>query len=250
MSKLASILILLAFSAVAQIEEAAITNEYIVSQTVRQNAWLGQPVMAGEDGRVIDASGVLVEYAEAVAQSNTIARIGDISSNMVLSVRGAINYLCDHTNNIPDASLHIALEVVPRGSRSNLVALVIGEWVDGDYDYQAVHYNRSLAVRPNRKVEYHHIGGVALADCEWVDWSASGISTNGFDGVHICRIKRPAIVRGLPCKTDAIDTLGGDNGFAFGALAVTVDDELTYTGMVTNRESGEVWAFDNGVLMR
>ena len=60
-------------------------------------------------------------------------------------------------------------------------------------------------------------------------------------GVHCCTAKRPDFAIGLPCQHIRNDKWGlGRAGFIFGGMTPQVDGQTPYTGLITNRITGEV----------
>lgn len=65
-----------------------------------------------------------------------------------------------------------------------------------------------------------------------------------WEGVHCCSVKRPDFAIGLPCQHIRNDKWGlGKNGFAFGGLTPLVNGKIPYTGMVSNRITGEIMGY-------
>lgn len=205
--------------------------------------------MASPDGELVDASGRVASAADAAAVSVVADRASELSDAAKDAVGLHASALEDVAGDVPGHVEAFAIQFPPR-SPANLQASVVAEWSDGGWDYQAVRYTRYLGLAPSRHVVYRWPGGDATVACEWVGWTARGVTTNGFSGVHVCRAKRPQAVSSMPCLSLRNDVIGGPNGFAFGSMTVFVDGVPTYTGAVTNGITSEVWEFDNGARIK
>lgn len=231
----------------------AATNYYIVSDVKLKKMWLRQPVMATEDDEIIDASHTLVSYADAIAQSNAIANLHQISEAASSGMTNAINYLLEYTNQVPASAQHISMYFRPDTQVSNLAAYVVHETTDGVTDTQYVWYNTELSLAPVRYVDYITSTGTTTVKCKWWDWKAAGetltVNSNTWHGVHRCTITRPVELRYEMCRTTKNDKWGSDNGFSFGSMVVFINGKPTYTGMVSNVEENVVATFRHGAFV-
>lgn len=233
--------------------EEAVTNYYIVSDSQLKRMWTRQPVMATEDDEIIDASGTLVSYADAVAQSNAIASLNEISEAASRAMTNSINYLLEYTNQIPASAQHISMFFKPDTLNTNLSSYVVHETTDGVTDTQYVWYNSELSLAPIRYVNYISSSGTNTVKCKWWNWTAAGdtmtVNGNTWEGVHKCTITRPVDARYEMCRTTKNDIWGSANGFAFGSMSVFVNGNLAYTGVVSNEAENVVLTFKHGAYM-
>lgn len=231
----------------------ATTNYYIVSDVMLKKMWTRQPVMATHDNEVIDASKTLVSYADAIAQSNAIANLYQISDAASSAMSNSINYLLEYTNQIPASAQHISMYFKPDTLVSNLAAFVVHETSDGVTDTQYVWYNTSLSLPPVRFVEYESSTGSTMVKCTWWDWKADGetitVNSNTWSGVHRCTITRPVELRYEMCKTRKNDRWGGQNGFSFGSMVAFLNGKPTFTGVISNVEENVFLTFKQGALV-
>ncbi|MGN0875884.1 MAG: hypothetical protein ACI4TC_01280 [Kiritimatiellia bacterium] len=247
----------LAFAAFADEEDIAatsVTNLLIVSDTVENLAYVRQPVLATADNQLIDASGKLVSFAEAVELEVATEEVKTISEAARVSLTNSLQYLYSNTNRVAKYSQSFAIAFAPESAPDNLQAYVVDESTDGITDVQWVWYSHELDLPPNRFVVYEYFGGSVTNAVTWAEagtpkgWSKEGTTRKGWNGCHRCTVTRPVFAQGVTCLTKANDTFGGANGFNIGSMQLTVNGQPTVTGYITNRVDC-VWAyFDNGVL--
>lgn len=239
----------------SDIDALASTNRLLVSQIERTVAWRRQPVLATGDGTVVDASGVLVSSARAAALSYAVSNVSTVALAASASMSNAVGALVSSTNAIPARALHYALHLRPQ-SASNIFGVVLQEWSDGTNDYQSVYYNRTLYYPPRRFIEYVSPGLTNVVEVVWdKPWDPDGVvalwqpgSQLPRAGVHSCSVQRPRHLWGLPCHTQPVERWGSASGFSFGAFEVAVDGCLAWTGVLTNRVTGDIIEFNKGVL--
>lgn len=235
-------------------EAAAVTNVFLVSDTVESKAWTRQAVLATPENRVKDLSGKIVEAAEASVQSNEAERISAVADAAVAGMRDAFGALYAVTGMVSDVAYHVAVTLPPGDAPASLMGYVVKEESDGVTDVQWVWYSHALAAPPVRRIEYTTPSGTISQGVTWIGWKNEGetITANGrtWKGCHKCECVRPAAARNLPALTRKNDIFGGSGGFDFGAALVTVGGKATYTGVVTNDVTGEILRFDNGVLKK
>lgn len=241
-------------SEATNIHEAQVeTNYFVVSDVQLNKMWMRQPVMVTSDDEIIDASHTLASYTDAIAQSNAIANLSQISEAASVAMTNAIEHLLEHTNRVQTSARHISMFFKPDTLNSNLAAYVVHETTDGITDTQYVWYNCELALAPTRYVDYVTSSETNTVKCKWLDWNAAGetITVNGntWNGVHRCAITRPVALRYEMCRTTKNDTWGSDNGFEFGSMNVFVNGQLAYTGVVSNVEENAVLTFKHGAFM-
>lgn len=236
------------------IELTAMTNTLIVSDTAEHLAYIRQPVLASADNKLIDASGKLVSFAEAVELEVATEEVKTISEAARISLTNSLAYLYSYTNQVAKNSQSFAIAFAPEADPENLMAYVVDESTDGVTDVQWVWYSQELDLAPNRFLVYEYFGGAVTNAVTWAEagspkgWSKEGVTVKGWSGCHRCTCKRPVFAQRVPCLTRANDTFGGANGFNLGSMQLTVDGTPTVTGYITNSVDG-VWAyFDNGVL--
>lgn len=242
--RILSSIICAAFAAVVcadeTVETAAVTTNLVISSTVTNMLGLSrQAVMGAPGGRVIDRSGTVVSYADAVAQMTTATNLQRIAAATMQGVTNALETLWAVTNQIPEHTDHIALYLPYATLPANLAGEVVSEGSDGTTDWQTVRYSQYLSIAPNRHVKYTYLNVTATVECVWDAWNPSSL-------VHRCTMTRPTMLRGRLIRSYAHDRMGGPKGFDFGSALVTVDGEPTFTGAWTNRLTGAVHFFRNG----
>ena len=245
--------ICLSFAALADdTETAAVTNTWIVSNTTNANAWTRQAVMAKEDKTIIDPSGVLVAGAEAAAQSNAADRVTAISEAAIEGMRKAVGSLEAVTNQVPDTAYHVALAIPPPSTPLSLMGFVVKEETDGFTDTQWVWYSRALLRKPIRRVVYKTPSGEISQNVEWVDWSTEGETVTAYgrtwSGCHRCTIQRPTAARGVSAVSRLNEVFGGESGFDFGSVVVTVGGKVGITTNLTDAVTGTTLNIQNGFI--
>ena len=250
MRPLAVILLLLPLAAFAQLGATATTNRVYLSETITEPAWKRQVVMkSGATGEIFNDSGAVGSAAETAAAGEAAEHAAEIGDAANAAMTNALRRLNDASANAATNAIGIALVVAPETTRTNLTAFVVKTESDGTNDTQWVWYNRKIDLEPNRFVVYSSFGQAATNKVEWTDWTnAVTVTHNGrtWEGCHVCTVTRPAWAQGVTCLDNANDRLGGEFGFDFGDLLLTMGGEPLYTGFVTNGVTGEVLYFDNG----
>jgi hypothetical protein len=235
--------ILLATVAPIAEDEKSVTNLVIISDEVTELGLSRQAVMDGGNGKVVDRSGTVVSYADAVAEKTIATNIQRIATATANGVTNAMHSLWSVTNQIPSHAEHIALYLPRVDTPPNLVGEVIDEGTDGTNDWQMVKYSQYLIIAPNRHVQYSLFDETATVECVWDKWNATSL-------VHRCTFIRPQRFRGKLVNSRRHETIGGAKGFDFGSALVTVDGKPTYTGAWTNSITGEIHNFRNGVILK
>jgi hypothetical protein len=222
---------------------AATTNLFITSNTTNSLGLSRQALLDGGNGRVIDRSGKVVSHADAAAQMALATNLQKIATATANGVTNALKSLWAVTNQIPSHAEHIALYLPREKTPLNLTGEVIDEGSDGTTDWQIVRYSQYLAIAPNRHIEYCYYNTTATVECVWDKWDATALT-------HRCTFTRPVAFRGKLINSTRHETIGGAKGFDFGSALVTVDGEPTFTGEWTNRTTGAVYTFRNGVHLK
>lgn len=250
MRLLAVILLLLPLATFAQLGATATTNRVYLSETITEPAWKRQVVMkSGATGEIFNDSGAVGSAAETAAAGEAAEHAAEIGDAANAAMTNALRRLNDASANAATNAIGIALVVAPETTRTNLTAFVVKTESDGTNDTQWVWYNRKIDLEPNRFVVYSSFGQAATNKVEWTDWTnAVTVTHNGrtWEGCHVCTVTRPAWAQGVTCLDLPNDRLGGEFGFDFGDLLLTMGGEPLYTGFVTNGVTGEVLYFDNG----
>lgn len=224
-------------------ETAAVTNLVITSDTTNSLGLTRQALLDGGNGKVIDRSGTVVSYADSVAQMTLATNIQKIAEATSRGVTNALSALWAVTNQVPDYATHLQL-YFPHGSTPlNLMGEVIDEGTDGTTDWQIVRYSQLLSIAPNRHIEYCYYNTTATVECVWDTWETDSYT-------HRCTFTRPAALRGVLINSRRHEIIGGTRGFDFGSALVTVDGEPTFTGAWTNKLTGAVHQFRNGVILK
>jgi hypothetical protein len=238
-------LLAIIFATVAPIaeDEKATTNLFIISDEVVELGLSRQALLDGGNGRVIDRSGTVVSHADAAAQMALATNLQQIATATANGVTNALQSLWDVTNQIPSHAEHIALYLPREKPPLNLTGEVIDEGSDGTTDWQIVRYSQLLAIAPNRHIEYCYYNMTATVECVWDKWDTTALA-------HRCTFTRPAAFRGKLINSTRHETIGGVKGFDFGSALVTVDGDPTFTGAWTNRLTGAVHQFRNGVILK
>jgi hypothetical protein len=224
-------------------ETAAATNLVIASDVAESLGMSRQALLDGGNGKVVDRSGTVVAYADAVAQKTVATNIQQIASATAQAVTNALSLLWGVTNQIPSHAEHVALFLPRFAPAVNLAGEVIEEGSDGVNDWQIVKYSQYLAMAPNRHIEYAFLGSTATVECVWDSWNATSL-------VHRCTFTRPAAFRGKLVNSRFHEKIGGAKGFDFGSALVRVDGKPTFTGAITNAVTGEIYNVRNGVFLR
>lgn len=231
---------------------AVVTNTWIVSNTTNAPAWTRQAVMVRPDNTIIDPSGVFVSGAEAAAASNTVDRVQEVSEAAIAGMAQAVGSLTAVTNQIPDTAYQVTVTIPPPTAPASLMGFVVKESTDGERDTQWVWYSHALARKPIRRVVYITPSGTVSQPAEWVDWAAEGetVTAHGrtWTGCHKCTILRPVAARGISAVTRLNEQFGGDNGFDFGTIIVTVAGRPTVTTNITGRTTGMTISINNGFI--
>ena len=108
MKKLIALLIL-PFSLFAdELDTAAVTNTWIVSNATNIKAWTRQAVMVKPDKTIIDPSGVFVDTATAAAQSNAVDKASSLADAAKLGMESAIEGLEAVTNQVPENAYQVS----------------------------------------------------------------------------------------------------------------------------------------------
>jgi hypothetical protein len=232
------------------VEPSAITNVHLVSQGTNIAAWTRQAVMAQPDNTIIDPSGVFVGGAEAAAQSNAADRVMQVSEAAIVGMRQAVGSLQAVTNQVPNAAYHVALAIPPPSAPVSLMGCVVKESTDGIVDTQWVWYSHRLLRKPIRRVVYQTPSGEISQNAEWVDWDADGETLTAYGrtwhGCHKCTIIRPIAARGISAVSRLNEVFGGESGFDFGSLIVTVGGRVGITTNLVNQATGAKISIKNG----
>lgn len=222
---------------------AATTNLVITSDTTNSLGLTRQALLDGGNGKVIDRSGTVVSYADSVAQMTLATNIQRIAAATSQGVTNALRSLWSVTNQIPSHANHLQLYIPNASAPLNLTGEVISEGTDGITDWQIVKYSQLLSIAPNRHIEYCYYNTTATVECVWDTWDADSYT-------HRCTFTRPAAFRGILVNSRRHEFIGGAKGFDFGSALVTVDGEPTFTGAWTNKLTGMVHQFRNGVILK
>lgn len=230
------------YAAESDTEAAAVTtNLVITSDTTNMLGLTRQALLDGGNGHVVDRSGTVVSFADAVAQKTLATNIQRIAAATMQGVTNALESLWAVTNQIPSHADHIALYLPYVSTPANLAGEVIAEGSDGTTDWQMVRYSQYLSIAPNRHIKYTYLTVTAMVECVWDTWDPESLD-------HRCTMKRPTALQGRLVRSYAHDRIGGPKGFDFGSALVTVDGAPTFTGEWTNTVTGAVHLFRNGVL--
>lgn len=221
------------------------------SSVVTNAAWRRYVVMRHEpSGEIFNDRGKVGSAAE-VSAANEVA---DGASAMAEAANGSmmnqVRRLDEAAASASTNALALALVVRPETSRTNLTFFVVKTETSGAVDTQWVWCNRSIDYPPNRFVVYQTFGRCSTNKFTWTDWrSTTNMTVNGrtWHGCHRGTVTRPDWAVGGSCLDLPNDRLGGPSGFDFGDLTITVGGRPPYTGFVTNRITGEVLYFDQGV---
>lgn len=227
-------------------------NQYIriVSSNHNERAWRRDVVMVdGATGDIIGDNGTVGEKAATDAIDTAASNSYRIAVASQASMTNSMAYLYSHTNQMAQYCVMTALQIAPETVRSNLTGYVVQTTTVGNYDYQYVWYDRVMALKPVRYVEYSYYGGSESVKVEWQNWTTNGVpvTVDGktWTGCHLCKVERPAFARNQVCL-DLPNEKWGKNGMTWGDMALRMDGNDLYTGFVTNGITGDVIYFDNG----
>ena len=226
---------------------AAATNTVIRSNVIEIKAWR-RDVPSVRDGRLEDETGVLASKIDTTSIEYVSEKASEVAESASHGAVSAVRDLFAATNGIPNRAEGFSLQFI-RKSPANLMGHVVGEFTQGEFDYQYVRLTKYISEPPKRQVIYTTPDGNAKSECEWVDWKPQGIKFNGYGGVHLCRFKRPDVASGRPCLSYVKDILGGENGFDFGTMTVFVDGSQAVTGIYTTKVSKAVIEIKNGAII-
>ena len=226
------------------------TNIVVTSETIEEPAWARRVVMKDNTtGKVKNDGGKVGDAAKSAAAGEAAEVAAEIGEAANTAMTNALQALTTAQSSAATNAIALALVVVPETSRTNFTAYVVKTETTGNVDTQWVWYNRQIDLAPNRFVVYQTFDRAVTNKAAWVDWGATtNITHNGrtWEGCHVCTVTRPTWARGVACLDLPNDRLGGQNGFDFGDMLVTVGGTPAYTGVVTNGVTGAVLYFDNG----
>lgn len=237
-----------------ELDTAAVTNTWIVSNATNIKAWTRQAVMVKPDKTIIDPSGVFVDTATAAAQSNAVDKASSLADAAKLGMESAVEGLTAVTNQVPENAYQVSLAIPPPLLPKSLMGFVVKESTDGVTDTQWVWYSQTLKRKPVRHVVYRTPTGDISQSAEWVDWTEAGetISAYGrtWSGCHKCTIARPTAARNVTAVSRLNEVFGDKNGFDFGGLVVIVDDKPAVTTNLVNSVTGETLVIQNGFIKK
>jgi hypothetical protein len=234
-------------------ETAAVTNTWIVSNSTNVKAWTRQAVMVKSDKKtIIDYSGTFVDAATAAAQSNTIDKVTGLSEAAKAGMDEAIDGLEAVTNQVPPNAYHVAVSIPPPTAPAALMGFIVKQETDGKTDTQWVWYSHRLTRKPIRRIVYKTPSGEYSQNVEWVNWNADGETIEAYgrtwQGCHKCTIPRPKAAQGISAVSRLNEVFGGDSGFDFGGILVTVNGRPSITTNLVNAATGETMRIDNGFI--
>ena len=230
-------------------DRATGTNIVVVSETIEEPAWKRHVVMQDGEGDIFNDDGTVGSAAESAAAGEAAENASEISDAAKVAMTNAMRVLVDASASAATNAIGLALVILPETSRTNITAYVVKTETDGETDTQWVWFNRAIDLVPNRYVAYETHDRAATNRVTWTDWTNTvTVVHNGrtWEGCHVCTVQRPAWAQGATCLDLPNDRLGGQSGFDFGDLLLTMGGEPLYTGYVTNGTTGAVLYFDNG----
>lgn len=230
------------------------TNRVVQSKVVRENAWKRDVVSTDGLGQIHNDRGLIAETAETAAVNDVADRASEIADAAREVMENSLEYVRGKTHLMSTNGFGIAIAFAPETDDVNIRGFVVKtETVDGT-DTQWVHYNREMALPPNRVVVFERNDGtVAKQKVTWEKpWDAAGtnltVGGRSWSGLHRCTVERPSWAVGRACLDLPNETWGGEDGMNWGDMVLTHGDVPYYTGFVTNNEAGVVAHFDNGFL--
>lgn len=237
-----------------ELDTAAVTNTWIVSNATNVKAWTRQAVMVKPDKTIIDPSGTFVDTATAAAQSNAVDKASSLADAAKLGMESAVEGLTAVTNQVPENAYQVSLAIPPPQLPKSLMGFVVKESTDGITDTQWVWYSQTLKRKPVRHVVYRTPTGDISQSAEWVDWTEAGetISAYGrtWSGCHKCTIARPAAARNITAVSRLNEVFGDKNGFDFGGVVVIVAGKPAVTTNLVNSVTGETLVIQNGFIKK
>lgn len=238
----------LPFALAAQDRSAGIVYN---STVVTNNAWRRHVVMRHEpSGEIFNDRGRVGSAAEVSAANEVADGAAAMAEAANDSMTGQVARLEAAAGSASTNALALALVVRPETTRTNLTFYVVKTETSGAVDTQWVWCSRDVALAPNRFVVYQTFGRCSTNKFTWTDWSSkTNVTVNGrtWEGCRVGTVTRPDWAVGGSCLDLPNDRLGGPYGFDFGDITITVRGRTPYTGFVTNRITGEVLYFDQGV---
>ena len=245
-----TVLLLLACMASALAAQDRAAAVVYNSNVITNNAWKRDVVMRHEpSGQIFNDHRQVGSAADLAAATATAEEAAAIADEANAAMTNEVRRLDEAAAGASTNALALALVVRPETTRTNLTYYVVKTETDGVTDTQWVWCNWNLVIAPNRFVVYQTYGQCATNKFYWTDWSSpTNITVNGRTW-HGCRkgtVTRPTWAQGESCLDLPNDTLGGEYGFDFGDLTITVGGQTPYTGFVTNSITGEVLYFDQG----
>ena len=221
------------------------------SNVITNNAWKRDVVMRREpSGQIFNDQRQVGSAADLAAATATAEEAAAIADEANAAMTNEVRRLDDAAASASTNALALALVVRPETTRTNLTYYVVKTETDGVTDTQWVWCNWNLVIAPNRFVVYQTYGQCATNKFYWTDWNApTNITVNGrtWNGCRKGTVTRPTWAQGGSCLDLPNDTLGGETGFDFGDLTLTIGGRTPFTGFVTNNISGEVLYFDQGI---
>lgn len=220
------------------------------SNVVTNRGWERSVVMRHEPtGAIYNDKRTVGSGAELRAADVAADAAAGIAEAAHDSMTNQVKRLDDVAATASTNALALALVIRPETTRTNLTYYVVKTESNGIVDTQWVWCNWSIDFPPNRFVVYQTFGQCSTNKFTWTDWSeTTNVTVNGrtWYGCHKGTVTRPTWAQGASCLDCPNDTLGGQSGFDFGDLTITVGGRTPYTGFVTNDLTGEVFYFDQG----
>jgi len=242
-----------------------------VSGVVTNFSWQKNVITETEDGQLRDKNRVLASIADAAAEEETAKNIGRVAKAWQQGFSNGVESLRASLSNVPKTGRFVTLQfpVVPLTSRRFDIYVASNSYDSAsNEDVLYIYFGQSFTNSPTMTVPYVWESGFTTNRVagSWTKKNTTDHFTNTYDIVlhrtssadvhytcHKLYVKRPEALRNIPCNLNPHGKWGGPDGVAFGSYLLTVTDGgatyPTFTGPVTNSETGVVALFDNGAFL-
>ena len=244
-----------AFLAPSGASASVSTNEPSATDAVTVKGWRRTYVYGTADGRLVDPSGKIASYASGAAEGATTKRLSEIAdaaedaaAKNLERMYSVTNLLATFTKKI-FVKAHLYPDLV---ALSNCWGRIAGEWTDGTNDHCWVYFSRELKIPPTMKRVYRSETETNAVEGVWTDFTneTARATVDGYEGCREIVYVRPAAHVMQNCFPQPYLRFGTEEGgFDLGTRVFTLDDELGFTGAVTN-STGKVWWYNNGIKVR
>ena len=256
--------------AVAQLGAGAETNTVYQTGIVTNNAWSRDVVTerwSGGEPELMDRQGAFVSTADMSALEVSSANAHKVAAAWSDGFNTGTNMLAEAMVDAPTNGTFFKLcfPLIPSSTRRSVDIFVVSNTYDAvrNRDCLWIYVSRDLPMKPIVRVPYvwesgfstnYAVGAFTVQDVPQSHWTNT-VSITRFGETyakcHRCWFTRPAELAGIPIFMNRHGSFGGrdGSGMDWGSIAVLVDNQLTYTGSITNAAEGTVATFENGAFL-